>query len=132
MKSITTYEQKFERGIAFFNEGNFYEAHESWEPLWLDAEDPMDKQFLHGLIMTAGAFLNYKKRECAGAAALLAKSRAPLENGVNIHPEIRLVEFMKALDRLRETFDRCLFDVPVEDLPRIATCEGPFVQRQLY
>ena len=130
MDTRSIYEENFERGIALFNEGKFSEAHESWEPLLLNAQDPMDKHFLRGLIMTAGAFLHYKKRECSGASALLTKARGPLESGLLLHPEIRIDAFLRALDRLRETFDRCLFDVPVEDLPQIAKHDKPFVQRQ--
>jgi DUF309 family protein family protein len=127
-----TYEEDLERGIALFNEGKFFEAHEAWEILWLNAEDPQDKQFLQGLIMAAGAFIHYSKKECAGAATLLERSRKALESGLNIHPEIRVSDFIKALDALRDTFNRCLFDVPTDHLPRIATFDRPFVQRQLY
>ncbi len=132
MNAITEYEATLDQGIVLFNEGKFNQAHEAWKPLWLEADDPRDKEFLGGLILIARAFLHYVKRECAGAAALLAKSRDALEQGVNIHPEIRLPEFVRALDTLRETFDRCLFDVQTADLPRIATYGRPFVQRQLY
>jgi predicted metal-dependent hydrolase len=132
LKYETTYEENLERGIDLFNEGKFFQAHEAWEILWLNAEEPRDKQFLQGLIMAAGAFIHYAKRECAGSAKLLERSRKALESGVNTHPEIRLSDFMKALDALRETFDRCLFDVPLDHLPKIVKFDRPFVQRHLY
>src|SRR5512144_1034326 len=111
LKYDTTYEEYLERGIDLFNEGKFFEAHEAWEILWLNAEEPQDRQFLQGLIMAAGAFIHYAKRECAGAATLLERSRKALESGLNIHPEIRLADFLQALGALRETFKSCLFDV---------------------
>jgi predicted metal-dependent hydrolase len=132
LKYETQYEENLERGIELFNEGRFFEAHEAWEILWLNAEEPEDKQFLQGLIMAAGAFIHYAKRECAGAVTLLEKSRKALESGLNIHPEIRLYDFMQALGALRETFNRCLFDVPLDHLPRIAMFDRPFVQRHVY
>ncbi len=67
LKYETQYEENLERGIELFNEGRFFEAHEAWEILWLNAEEPEDKQFLQGLIMAAGAFIHYAKRECAGS-----------------------------------------------------------------
>ena len=132
LKYDTTYEEYLERGIDLFNEGRFFEAHEAWEILWLNAEEPHDKQFLQGLIMAAGAFIHYAKRECAGAAKLLERSRKALESGLNIHSEIRLSDFIQALDALRENFDRCLFDVPLDHLPKISRFDRPFVQRHLY
>lgn len=132
LKDETTYEENLERGIDLFNEGRFYEAHQAWEILWLNAEEPRDKQFLQGLILAAGAFIHYTKKECSGATKLLERSRKALESGVNIHPEIRLADFMKALDALRDAFSRCLFDVPIDHLPKITRFGRPFVQRHLY
>jgi hypothetical protein len=132
MTTMTSYEEALERGIDLFNERKFFEAHQAWEPLWLCAEEPRDKQFLQGLIMAAGAFLHYMKRECTGASVLLEKSRKALEGGASIHSEIRLGDFLQALDRLRDDFSRCTYEVQPNDLPRIATYGRPHVQRQLY
>ena len=132
MATMTSYEKALERGIELFNERKFFEAHQAWEPLWLCAEEPRDKQFLQGLIMAAGAFLHYMKRECTGASMLLEKSRKALEVGAGTHTEIRLDDFLQALDSLRDAFNRCAYEVPLNDLPRIATYGRPHVQRQLY
>lgn len=132
LKNEITYEENLDLGIELFNAGRFYEAHQTWEILWLNAEEPQDKQFLQGLIMVAGAFIHYAKKECSGAVKLLERSRKALESGVNIHPEIRLSDFMKALDALHATFNRCLFDVPIDHLPKIARFGRPFVQRHVY
>src|SRR5512144_1034222 len=111
LKNEITYDENLDLGSELFNAGRFYEAHQAWEILWLNAEEPQDRQFLQGLIMAAGAFIHYAKRECAGAATLLERSRKALESGLNIHPEIRLADFLQALGALRETFKSCLFDV---------------------
>ena len=132
MTIATGYEECLEQGITLFNEGKFFEAHEAWEPLWLCAEAPREKQFLQGLIMVAGAFLHYIRRECTGASALLEKSRKALQDSMNDHPEIRLSDFLTAVDRFRTSFDRCLYDVPVEGLPKIAYFGRSLVQRQIY
>ncbi len=132
MATVTEYEKCLEEGITLFNEGKFFEAHEAWEPLWLCAEAPREKQFLQGLIMIAGAFHHYVRRECTGASALLEKSRKALEDSVNDHPEIRLPDFLSEVDRIRTSFDRCVYEVPVECLPKIGSFGRPLVQRQLY
>ena len=132
MATVTGYEDCLEQGITLFNQGKFFEAHEAWEPLWLCAEAPREKQFLQGLIMIAGAFHHYVRRECTGASALLEKSRKALEDSVNDHPEIRLPDFLSEVDRIRTSFNRCLYEVPVEGLPKIGSFGRPLVQRQIY
>jgi predicted metal-dependent hydrolase len=132
MTTATAYEETLERGIDFFNAGNFFEAHEAWERLWLNAEQPEEKQFLQGLIMAAGSFLHYLKRECKGASVLLSKSVPLLKSGTVTHPEIRLADFTRALEELHYTFDRCSFNLLASELPRIETHRRPFVQRQVY
>jgi predicted metal-dependent hydrolase len=42
-------------GADLFNGGQFWEAHEAWEQLWLEAEG-VDKLFLQGLIQLAAAY----------------------------------------------------------------------------
>jgi predicted metal-dependent hydrolase len=94
-------------GIGLFNEGKYFDAHEAWEGLWLRAKDAQDKGFLQGLIMAAGAFLHAEKRECAGAATLLAKSVPLLKNGVDAHPDLLLGDFIQALEQLVSDKDWC-------------------------
>ncbi len=44
-----------ERGAELFNRGEYYEAHEVWEELWLELEDE-PKLFVQGLIQVAAAY----------------------------------------------------------------------------
>ena len=44
---------KFKEGIDLFNKKKFFEAHEIWEKLWLNAKE---KKFLQGLIFIAGGY----------------------------------------------------------------------------
>ena len=41
-------------GAALFNAGEYWEAHEAWEPLWLRAEGPQ-RRLLAGVILLAAA-----------------------------------------------------------------------------
>jgi predicted metal-dependent hydrolase len=108
-----------ELGIGLFNEGKYFDAHEAWEGLWLRAKDGQDKSFLQGLIMAAGAFLHAGKRECAGAATLLAKSVPLLKNGADAHPDLLLNDFIQALELLGSDKDWCSTGVGAQALPRI-------------
>jgi len=108
-----------ERGIDLFNAGNYFEAHEAWEGLWLDTNSPEEKQFLQGLIMAAGSFLHYLRRECAGASALLEKSVPLIRRGIDAYPDLRIFEFTQALEDLRGEFGRCPCPRSPEALPKI-------------
>jgi predicted metal-dependent hydrolase len=67
--------EKFERGIAHFNAGEFFEAHEVWEELWLRAPAE-EKPFLQGIIQIAAAFHHFKNGNLSGARSLLAAGLA--------------------------------------------------------
>lgn len=45
----------FDRGLATYAEGDFFEAHELWEELWRDAPRGFDRDFVQGLIQVAAA-----------------------------------------------------------------------------
>jgi len=113
-----------ELGIGLFNDGKYFDAHEAWEGLWLRAKDGQDKSFLQGLIMAAGAFLHAEKRECTGAATLLAKSVPLLKNGIDAHQDLLLNDFIKALEQLGSDKDWCSTGAGVQAWPRIRRVQG--------
>ena len=59
----------FREGLAHFNNAEFWEAHESWETLWLVAESDVE-QFLQGLIQIAAAYHHVKRGTLRGAPRL--------------------------------------------------------------
>jgi uncharacterized protein len=59
----------FRDGIAHFNKTEFWEAHESWEALWLVAGSDVE-QFLQGLIQIAAAYHHVKRGTLRGAPRL--------------------------------------------------------------
>jgi len=111
--------EHFEQGRELFNTGSYFAAHEAWEKIWREAEDGTEKQFLQGLIMAAGSFLHYTRRECAGAVALLGKSTPMIRNSMDAYPDLRLFELAQALEDLRSEFSRCSFTLSAESLPKI-------------
>ncbi len=56
-------------GVRHFNALEFWEAHESWETIWLAAESDLD-QFLQGLIQLAAAYHHAKRGTLRGAVRL--------------------------------------------------------------
>lgn len=68
---------QFELGIGHFNAGEFFEAHEVWEEIWLEAPES-EKPFLQGLIQIAAAFHHYHRANLSGTKSLLAAGIAKL------------------------------------------------------
>ncbi len=106
-------DEKFRRGVADFNAGRFFEAHEVWEELWLAAPEP-EKTFLQGLIQVAAAFHHHGRGNARGRQSLLAAGIAKLAGcpddfrGMTI---ARLRDEVETWQKLRQT-DRRPQDVP--------------------
>jgi len=81
--------QQFARGIEQFNQSRFFEAHETWEEIWLSAAEP-EKTFLQGIIQVAAAFHHYTRGNPAGAQSLLRQGLNKLEKFPNHYGGIRL------------------------------------------
>ena len=65
-------------GVEHFNARRFWEAHEAWETLWLEAESDLD-QFLQGLIQIAAAYHHIQRGTYRGAPRLFAAALKRLE-----------------------------------------------------
>jgi len=68
----------FREGLAHFNNREFWEAHESWETLWLVAESDVE-QFLQGLIQIAAAYHHVRRGTLRGAPRLFEAGLRRLE-----------------------------------------------------
>ena len=51
---MTTLDAAWAAGATLFNAGEYWEAHEAWEPLWLRAEGA-ERRLLGGVILLAAA-----------------------------------------------------------------------------
>jgi hypothetical protein len=69
----------FDRAVAHWNAGRFFEAHEDWEALWLEAEGAR-RAWLQGLIQFAAAFHHFGRGGASGFAKL-ARSAAERAGG---------------------------------------------------
>ncbi|MEX0887514.1 MAG: DUF309 domain-containing protein [Phycisphaeraceae bacterium] len=74
-------QQRFERGIAQFNAGGWFEAHETWESLWLDLPHGPRRRFVQGLIQLAVALEHTRRGNPRGALMLLARTARRFGSG---------------------------------------------------
>jgi hypothetical protein len=65
-------------GILFFNQRDFFEAHEVWEDLWAASAGP-ERRFYQGLIQAAVALHHFGNGNLRGAVKLYRTSRAYME-----------------------------------------------------
>ncbi len=86
----------FELGIALFNAGKFFEAHEAWERVWLRSSGE-EKIFYQGLIQAAAALLHAERGNPIGARSMYAKARAKLDPLPAEYRGIALGELRSAL-----------------------------------
>ena len=63
------YPREYLEGIAHFNAGRYFDAHEIWEEIWLRSTGEA-KLFYHMLIQAAVALHHHERRNARGARAL--------------------------------------------------------------
>src|SRR5882757_9150406 len=65
-------------GLRLYDAAEFFAAHEAWESVWLEAQEP-DKTFLQGLIQVTAAFHHLRRNNPVGTGRLLHAALRRLE-----------------------------------------------------
>ncbi|MBU6410143.1 MAG: DUF309 domain-containing protein [Verrucomicrobia bacterium] len=102
--------------IALFNKGQFYEAHDVLENLWLADRHGSNGAFYKGLIQLAGAFVHVQKKRRGPSAALLKLARENLAKYASPHEGLDL-------HAARQWISRWLEDLQSPDF-ELASLEG--------
>src|SRR2546421_196907 len=76
--------------FKYFNRGEFYEAHDVLEQIWLADKTSESGAFYKGLIQLAGAFVHLRKERLRPAAALLKLARSNLEKYPGVYQDLDL------------------------------------------
>lgn len=71
--------------FEMFNKGQFFEAHEVLEHIWLKDKHGVNGNFYKGLIQLAGAFVHLQRNHLQPAAALFKLARTNFENYPPLH-----------------------------------------------
>ena len=94
-----------DRGVALFNQGLYWEAHEAWEEAWTPDRRGPDRGFYKGLIQVAAGCLHYRRRNRRGAlnkwrsGAAYLRPYLPRHHGVELAPLVERVEgYVAALE----------------------------------
>jgi predicted metal-dependent hydrolase len=71
-------DQRYLAGILFFNQQEYFEAHEVWEDLWAECTGP-ERFFYQGLIQAAVGLHHFGNGNLRGAVKLYQSSRDYME-----------------------------------------------------
>jgi predicted metal-dependent hydrolase len=97
------------RGLAAYERGDFFEAHEDLEPAWMGTADRAERALLQGLIKVAAAYVHDVRGNPAGIGRNLEGARALLVEAAEGGPagNIAWVD----IDALIEAIDLRLADL---------------------
>ncbi|MCH7725001.1 MAG: DUF309 domain-containing protein [Planctomycetes bacterium] len=70
---MASYDSRLIDGVKYFNECEFFEAHEVWEELWADYQGP-SRKFFQGLIQVAVCLHHFGNGNIRGARKLYHSS----------------------------------------------------------
>ena len=140
---------EFERGIAEFNQQQFYACHDTLEAIWIDAPE-IDKRFYQGILQVAVGCYHLSNDNLRGAIILLGEAvrrlcdYQPDYQGVDVEQLLQqAVQLLHALQQLKPEQAKDFFDYlqhersPVE-LPAdnsqsladlVAGCQLPYIER---
>ena len=127
--SNNLYDLRFLAGVHYFNETDFFEAHEHWEDLWKDYQGPLRK-FYQGLIQVAVCLHHLGNGNVHGARKLYRSSTAylqpyrPYQEGVDLD---QLVTELTSCceDILAPEIEAARMPVTEEALPKIVLDPAP-------
>jgi predicted metal-dependent hydrolase len=75
-------------GLAAYERGDFFEAHEDLEPAWMGTDDLAERALLQGLIKVAAAYVHDARGNPAGIARNLDGARALLGEAAATGPSV--------------------------------------------
>lgn len=105
-----------------FNRGQFYEAHDVLEQLWLADRQGPNYAFYKGLIQFAGAFVHLQKDRLRPAAALFKLARVNLRQYRNLHERLDVASLLGEIERWLQLLEKTEFqDNPLREhtVPKI-------------
>jgi predicted metal-dependent hydrolase len=88
---------KYEEGVALFNRGEFFDAHEVWEELWKECP-AAERRFVQALIQAAVAIYHFERGNHAGASRLFHSGRRYMEPYRPTHCGLDVDSFWRTME----------------------------------
>jgi threonine dehydratase len=106
--------ENFARGVALFNDGHFFEAHEVLEDVWR-AAPVNDKRFLQGIVQLAVAFHHHSTGNRVGMRSVMERGMRNIRGNDHVY-EVNVDALVTSMAAWREALDN---GGPLPELPRI-------------
>jgi predicted metal-dependent hydrolase len=97
MTETASYDPRFVQGIKFFNDCEFFEAHEVWEDLWSDVQGP-SRRFYQGLIQVAVCLHHFGNGNLRGAQKLYQSCQGYLVDYLPWHQGVNVSKLLEELE----------------------------------
>lgn len=91
------YDSRYLAGVNFFNECEYFEAHDAWEELWQDYQGP-SRKFYQGLIQVAVCLHHFGNGNTRGARKLYFSCRKYLSEYASPYEGIDLAKLLAELE----------------------------------
>ena len=85
-------------GLAAYERGDFFEAHELLEPAWMGSADPAERELVQGLIKLAAAFVHAARGNPLGIDKNLRGAKARLAEHLRLERSGPLPEPLADID----------------------------------
>lgn len=90
------YDRRYVEGVEFFNDFEFFEAHEVWEDMWQEYQGP-SRKFYQGLIQVAVCLHHFGNENTRGARKLFHTSTKYLASYQPYHEGIHVDQLVEDL-----------------------------------
>ncbi len=112
-------------GLAAYERGDFFEAHEDLEPAWMGTADRAERALLQGLIKVAAAYVHDVRGNPTGITRNLEGARVLLDDARTDGPAVNVAQL--DIDDLVQAIDLRLADLVAH--PDEPTLGPPILRR---
>ena len=100
---------RFYSGIQSFNSGNFYEAHDLFEDLWHECDEPK-RRWIHGMVQISVAMHHHSTGNLNGSLLLLAEGISRMRRAEISPIGFKEVEFLEPCQEILKLLQTKLKD----------------------
>jgi uncharacterized protein len=95
--SLDIPDERFLTGVELFNLGEYFDAHEVWEELWMDCP-ATERRFVQALIQAAVAIYHFTRDNRTGAARLFRSGKRYMEPYRPVHRGLDIDGFWRQME----------------------------------
>ena len=103
-------EENHRLGIAHFDAGRFFPAHEAWETCWKQVKATPDGEFFKGLSQLGAGYTHLRRGNSHGAFTLMRRGSGRVAQYPGVHLEVDTAALSAAAERDADAIERAHLD----------------------